>query len=107
MTIRGRLFDPLLLLWLLLAAALMLLVVNPLFRLVQTSLQDATTGGFTLANYAAAYSRPRYVVAMLNSLRLGATVTVLALVFALPMAWAVARTDMPCKGLVRILVLAA
>jgi iron(III) transport system permease protein len=100
-------FDPLLLLWLLLAAALLFLVVNPLFRLVQTSLEDATTGGFTLMNYVAAYSRPRYITAMLNSLRLGATVTVLCLAFALPMAWAVARTDMPCKGLVRMLVLGA
>ena len=68
----GERFDPLLLLWLLLAAALLFLVVNPLFRLVQTSLEDATTGAFTLMNYVAAYARPRYVTAMLNSLRLGA-----------------------------------
>ena len=33
-------FDPLLILWIALAAALIILVVNPLFRLVQTSLQD-------------------------------------------------------------------
>lgn len=104
---RARRFDPLLLLWLLLAAALLFLVVNPLFRLVQTSLEDATTGGFTLMNYVAAYARPRYVTAMLNSLRLGASVTVLCLVFALPIAWAVARTDMPGKGAVRLLVLGA
>jgi iron(III) transport system permease protein len=100
-------FDPLLLLWLLLAAALLLLVINPLFRLVQTSLQDANTGDFTLLNYVAAYSRPRYVTAMLNSLWLGATVTALCLVFALPMAWAVSRTDMPFKGTIRLLVLGA
>ncbi len=102
-----RSFDPLLLLWLALAAALLILVVNPLFRLVQTSLEDATTGDFTLMNYVAAYSRPRYVTAMLNSLRLGAVVTILSLVFALPMAWAVTRTDMPLKGTVRFLVLGA
>jgi iron(III) transport system permease protein len=51
-------FDPLLILWIALAAALLVLVVNPLFRLVQTSLQDGDTGAFTWMNYAAAYSRP-------------------------------------------------
>ena len=60
--------DPLLILWIVLAAALVFLVVNPLFRLVQTSLQDGDTGAFTWMNYVTAYSRPRYVTAMLNSL---------------------------------------
>jgi iron(III) transport system permease protein len=106
-SLRSRSFDPLVILWIVLAAALVFLVVNPLFQLVHTSLQDADTGGFTLMNYVAAYSRPRYVVAMWNSIRLGFTVTVLCLAFAVPMAWAVSRTDMPCKGLVRILVLGA
>jgi iron(III) transport system permease protein len=106
-SLRSRSFDPLVILWIVLAAALVFLVVNPLFQLVHTSLQDADTGGFTLMNYVAAYSRPRYVVAMWNSIRLGFTVTVLCLAFAVPMAWAVSRTDMPCKALVRILVLGA
>ncbi|MEO8715403.1 MAG: iron ABC transporter permease [Acetobacteraceae bacterium] len=90
-----------------LAVVLVLLVVNPLARLVATSLQDPDTGAFTFANYLAAYGRERYVQALLNSLRLGGTVTVLCLVFALPIAWGVARTDMPGKQLVRMLVLAA
>jgi hypothetical protein len=47
-SLRVRSFDPLLILWVLLAAALLFLVINPLFRLVQTSLQDADTGDFTL-----------------------------------------------------------
>ena len=106
-SLRSRSFDPLIILWIVLAAALVFLVVNPLFQLVRTSLQDADTGDFTLMNYVAAYSRPRYVVALWNSIRLGFTVTLLCLVFAVPMAWAVSRTDMPCKGLVRILVLGA
>ena len=100
-------FDPLIILWVVLAAALVFLVVNPLFRLVQTSLQDTDTGAFTWMNYVTAYSRPRYITAMLNSLRLGAGVTVLCLLFAVPMAWAVSRTDMPGKGIIRFLVLGA
>ncbi len=106
-SLRARSFDPLLLLWILLAAVLVFLVVNPLFRLVQTSLEEADTGAFTLLNYVAAFSRPRYITALLNSLRLGAMVTALCLLFAVPMAWAIARTDMPGKGFIRLLVLGA
>ena len=94
-------------LWVVLALALLILVVNPLFRLVQTSLQDGETGAFTWMNYVAAYSRPRYITAMLNSLRLGAGVTLLCVLFAVPMAWAVSRTDMPGKGVIRFMVLGA
>ncbi len=104
---RRRVFDPLLLLWIVLAVVLLFLVVNPLFRLVQLSLQDADTGAFTIANYLAAYGRSRYLTAMWNSLALGFWVTVLCLLFAVPLAWAVSRTDMPAKGLVRVLVLGA
>ena len=37
----------------------------------------------------------------------GFWVTVLCLIFAVPIAWAVSRTDMPCKGAIRLLVLGA
>ena len=102
-----RVFDPLLLLWVALAVALIFLVVNPLFRLVQLSLEEADTGAFTLMNYVAAYNRPRYLTATWNSLALGFWVTVLCLMFAVPVAWAVSRTDMPGKGAIRLLVLGA
>ncbi len=101
---RWRHFDPALLVWLLLAGVLLALVVNPLVRLVWVSLQSAD-GGLTLANYVAAYSRWRYVEALGNSLILGAAVGVLCIVFGVPMAWAVSRTDMPGKGLVWVAVL--
>ena len=51
------------LLWVLLVVVLLVLVVNPLARLVWTSLQDPA-GGVTLANYAAAYGRWRNVEAL-------------------------------------------
>ena len=106
-SLRARSFDPLIVLWILLAAALVFLVVNPLYQLIHTSLEDADTGAFTLRNYVTAYSRPRYITAMWNSIRLGFSVTAICLLLAVPMAWAVSRTNMPCKGLVRILVLGA
>src|SRR5579871_5723516 len=104
---RRRTFDPALLLWIVLAAALIFLVVNPLFRLVQLSMQDVDSGEFTLLNYVTAYSRPRYLVATWNSLQLGFWVTILCLLFAVPIAWAVSRTDMPGKAAIRLLVLGA
>ncbi len=93
------------LLWFALAAVLVILVVNPLLRLVITSLEDPA-GGYTVANYIEAFSRWRYLTGFRNSIILGISVACLCLVFAMPMAWAVSRTNMPCKHLIRIMVLA-
>ena len=106
-SLRSRSFDPLLILWIVLAAILVFLVVNPLFQLVKSSLEEVDTGAFTLMNYVTAYSKPRYLTALWNSLRLGVSVTCLCLIFALPLAWGISRTNMPAKGLVRTLVLGA
>ena len=83
---------------------LLLLVVNPLLRLVIVSFQD-NSGAFTLANYIAAYSRMRYLEALGNSLLLGASAASLCVLFGVPMAWALSRTDMPCKGLILVSIL--
>ena len=91
-------------LWILAIVVLLVLVVNPLLRLLIVSFQDAA-GGFTLSNYVAAYSRSRNVEALWNSLVLGASSGVLCLAFGVPMAWALSRTDMPCKGLVWVCIL--
>src|SRR5580700_222905 len=104
---RPRRFDPTQLLWIAIAAVLVFLVVNPLARLAITSLQTADTGEFTVQNYITAYARPRYRESLWNSLELGALVTSLCLLISVPLAWAVARTDMPGKGAVRLLVLGA
>ena len=50
--------------WGLLIAVLLLLVINPLARLLWTSFQHADTGAFTLENYSAAYGRWRYLEAL-------------------------------------------
>src|SRR3954463_12960811 len=104
---RRRLLEPSMLLWILLIGILVVLVASPLVRLIMSSFQEAETGSFTLANYAEAYGRVRHVQALLNSLELGAGVAILAVVFGVPIAWAISRTDMPAKGLVRLMVLGA
>lgn len=100
-----RRFDRSLLVWLLLIAVLLLLVVNPLARLLWASFQHPETGAFTLDNYAAAYGRWRYVEALINSVVIGLAVGALCTIFGVPLAWAVSRTDMPGKGLVWMAVL--
>jgi iron(III) transport system permease protein len=102
---RWRHLDRSVFVWALLIAVMLLLVVNPLARLLWTSFQHPDTGAFTLDNYVTAYSRWRYIEALLNSLLVGLAAASLCVVFGVPMAWAVSRTDMPAKGLVWAAVL--
>ena len=90
--------------WLLAIGLLLFLVVNPLLRLLVVSFQQPD-GAFTLANYFVAYGRARYVEALLNSLILGVSAASLCLVFGVPLAWALSRTDMPAKGLIWVAML--
>jgi iron(III) transport system permease protein len=101
---RWRHWDRASLVWLLAIAVLVLLVANPLLRLLVVSFQDGD-GAFTLANYVAAYSRQRHLEALGNSLVLGVSSGLLCLLFGVPIAWALSRTDMPCKGLVWVAML--
>ncbi|TKT82490.1 iron ABC transporter permease [Aquamicrobium sp. LC103] len=89
------------LLWLLLAAILVVLILAPMSTLVIASFTDAQTGNWTLSNYAEAYGRARHVTALTNTLKMGAAVVALKLLFGVPLAWACTRTDMPGKNLVR------
>jgi len=91
--------------WLLAIAVLAILVINPLARLLIVSFQDGETGAFTLANYLSAYGRTRHIDALVNSLILGVSAASLCLIFGVPMAWALSRTDMPFKGLIWISIL--
>jgi iron(III) transport system permease protein len=104
---RRQRFEPAMLLWLVLIGVLLFLVVGPVLRLFLSSFQATDGGDLTLANYAIAYGTARGWEALLNSILYGVAVTLVAIVFAVPVAWAVSRTDMPCKGLVRAVILGA
>lgn len=93
--------------WAAALAALLFLVVSPAVSLILSSLRDTDTGAFTLQNYITAYGRSRDLVALGNTLLYAIEVTILSAVFAVPIAWAVSRTDMPGKGLIRVMVLGA
>jgi iron(III) transport system permease protein len=64
-------------------------------------------GALTLTNYYSVLTEPGLVSALINSLIVSAATTGLSLVIALPMAWAVARTAMPGRQLLRVAVLIA
>jgi len=104
---RVRLIEPSMVLWVVMIAVLVFLVASPLVRLVVSSFQEVDSGALTLANYYEAYVNPRHVTALVNSLKLGLGVALLAGLFGVPIAWAISRTDMPAKGLVRLLVFGA
>jgi iron(III) transport system permease protein len=101
---RWRHLDKSFWVWLLAIVVLVFLVVNPLLRMLIVSFQD-DNGAFTFANYVEAYSRMRYLEALGNSLLLGTSAGILCLVFGVPMAWALSRTDVPFKGLIWVSIL--
>lgn len=88
-------------------AALLFLIVGPAAKLLIASLQEVDTGRWTIANYIEAYSSALRLRALGVSLLYAGCVTLLSVVFAVPLAWGVARTDMPAKGLIRPLILGA
>jgi iron(III) transport system permease protein len=87
------------------AAALFVLVGYPMIWLVLRALHPVSGSGFTVANFVTAFTNLSYLTAIRNSLELATTVALLDLVIAVPMAWAVVRTDMPAKEFVRLSVI--
>ena len=81
-------------------AALFVLVVLPLCFLLVASIWSE--GRFTLEHFREALSGRLYLQALLNSLMLGAWTGLFSLLLGLPMAWAVARTNVPGKGLITL-----
>lgn len=102
----GRLGDPSVWLFGALIVVLVLLVANPILRLVWDSFHTAD-GQWSLQSYAQALGRGRHLQALLNSLYLGIAVTAIALALGVPLALAVSRTNMPGRGFTHLSVLAA
>ncbi|MEO7744290.1 MAG: iron ABC transporter permease [Usitatibacter sp.] len=88
----------------LLLAALVLL---PMYWLLVTSFRDDATLAFTLENYRHLVADPSFFKPLVTTMWTSAAVGFLCLAVAAPMAWFVARTDLPAKRLLRTLVLAS
>ena len=88
------------------AVLLAVLVLLPMFWLLVTSLRDAAKA-FTLEHYRHLFVDPAFVKPLVTTLWTSAAVGAICVLAAAPMAWLVARTDLPGKRLLRTLILAS
>src|SRR2546421_286072 len=79
----------------------------PLLWIFASSLQSDANSQLTVGNYVEGFSRAIYLEPIRNSLILASVVAVTAVAVGTLLAWAVSRTDMPGRGLIRSLVFAA
>jgi iron(III) transport system permease protein len=102
----GRRIDlswPILMLF---AALLCALILLPMSWLVYYSLVDRT-GAFTLENFQRLFTDPVFVDPLVTTVIIATSASVICCAAAAPMGWLVARTDMPLRGTVRVLVTAS
>src|SRR5690242_13177108 len=79
--------------------ALVVLVVLPLLFLLVGSVRGE--GGVSLEHFSEVLSGRLYISALQNSLILGAWTGLFSLTIGLLLAWAVSRTDVPAKSLIK------
>jgi len=91
--------------WIIAAAALLLLMLLPLGWLGYLSVSG--DGGLTLAHYARVFTDARLQKALWNTVVLAFWSALLSLAIGAPMAWLTARTDLPGKRVIRGLVMAS
>jgi iron(III) transport system permease protein len=85
---------------------LAVLVLLPMYWLTVTSLTDDAKH-FTLAHYRHFIDDESFIKPLVTTLWTSAAVGLLCVVTAAPMGWLVARTDLPFKRAIRILILAS
>ena len=85
---------------------LAVLVLLPLFWLLVTSFRDSAKA-FTLEHYRHLFVDPAFVKPLVTTLWTSAAVGVICVATSAPMAWLVARTDLPGKRLLRVFILAS
>jgi iron(III) transport system permease protein len=88
------------------AAALVLLIVLPISWLVYYAFVDRD-GAFTIGNFFTLFSDPSFQEPLVTTFVLATTTSVICCLVAAPMGWLVARTDMPLRRTVRLMVTAS
>jgi iron(III) transport system permease protein len=81
---------------------LLFLVAYPMLWLVLGAL--GVPAELTLSNFDRAFTRTQNYTALANTLYLGLGTGLLSMVFGVPLAWAVARSDMPGRQVIHLLV---
>jgi len=88
------------------AAFLCALIILPMSWLIYYSLVDRS-GAFTLDNFRTLVTDPVFIDPLTTTLILATSSSIICCLFAAPMGWLVARTDMPLRRTVRALVTAS
>jgi len=88
------------------AAILFVLIVMPLSWLVYYAFTDKN-GAFTVANFSRLVSDADFLDPLLTTFALATLSALICCAVAAPMGWLVARTDMPLRRTVRLLVTAS
>ena len=91
--------------WLLAAAALVMLILLPMGWLAYISVTGPR--GFTLAHYARVLGDPPLQKALWNTVVLAFWSGIVALAIGAPMAWLSARTDLPGRRIIQSLIMAS
>jgi iron(III) transport system permease protein len=91
--------------WIIAAAALLLLMLLPLAWVGYLSVSGES--GLTLAHYARVFTDARLQRALWNTVVLAFWSGLLSLAIGAPMAWLTARTDLPGKRVIRGLIMAS
>jgi len=81
-------------------------LILPVVTAVTAGFTNPQDGSFTTAFLREVLINPLYSEGLLNALGIAAVTTMLAFAIALPVAWVMARTSFPGKGLAEILLLA-
>ena len=93
----------------LMLVAVALLVVLIVLPMAWVAVFAFTTkaGAVTVANFVTLFTDPAFLEPMLTTLMIATSVGLLCCLIAAPMGWLVARSDMPLRGVVRLLVMAS
>ncbi|WP_229266803.1 iron ABC transporter permease [Leptospira sp. severe_002] len=87
------------------AAVLVVLIVLPMSWLVYYAFTDK--GGLTLQNFATLIHDPTFREPLVTTFILSTSTSLICCLVAAPMGWLVARTDMPLRRTVRLMVTAS
>ena len=85
---------------------LVVLIVLPMSWLVYYSFVDKN-GAFTIGNFGRLFSESAFIEPLVTTFVLATTTSMICCLVAAPMGWLVARTDMPLRRTVRLLVTAS
>lgn len=82
-----------------------LFLALPLFTMLFKSVYNGTTGDFSLAYFTKFFSKPYYLNALFNSVKVTVSVTLLAAIIATPLAYIMATVKIKGSSAIRVMIL--